>query len=71
MLIPFIFLGDETVLKAGLEPVGLRIFLFFALWVQFYACLQFMVTTIGVYELADLYGNYCASLRKAEDRDRA
>jgi hypothetical protein len=41
--------------------------MFFVIWMQFYACLQFFVTTIGVYELADLYGTYCASLRRADD----
>ncbi|KAB7786362.1 hypothetical protein F8B43_1763 [Methylorubrum populi] len=33
------------------------------LWSQFYACFQFLVTTIGVYELGDLYANYISKNR--------
>lgn len=67
LLIPAIFLGDGTALAPGTDLGPLRVLMFFVLWVQLYACLQFFVTTIGVYELADLYGTYCASLRKADD----
>ncbi|WP_439397931.1 hypothetical protein ACRQ5Q_11885 [Bradyrhizobium sp. PMVTL-01] len=70
MFIPVVFIGDQTSFGPT-DAVGkLQVFVFFALWVQFYACFQFLVTTIGVYELADLYGTYCASLRKADDANQ-
>jgi hypothetical protein len=66
--IPIIFMGDSFSFVATVASISkLQIFMFFVLWVQFYACFQFFVTTIGVYELADLYGTYCASLRRAGD----
>jgi hypothetical protein len=67
LFIPIIF-ADASVSFAATEAASkLQVFMFFALWMQFYACLQFFVTTIGVYELADLYGTYCAGLRRADD----
>lgn len=66
LFIPAIFIGDGVTLSPGTDLSSLRVFMFFVLWMQFYACFQFLVTTIGVYELADLYGTYCASLRKAD-----
>lgn len=70
LFIPLIFIGDGIGFGPA-DAVGkLQVFTFFVLWVQFYACLQFFVTTIGVYELADLYGTYCAGLRKADDANQ-
>jgi hypothetical protein len=65
LFIPVIFIGDVTLAPDGVSPY--RIFMFFVLWVQLYSCFQFFVTTIGVYELADLYGTYCAGLKKTDD----
>jgi hypothetical protein len=68
LFIPIIFMGDSfSFIATAASASKLQIYLFFVLWVQFYACFQFFVTTIGVYELADLYGTYCASLRRTDD----
>ncbi|MBB5054621.1 hypothetical protein HNQ36_004628 [Afipia massiliensis] len=67
LFIPIIFIGDAAVLVPGSGISKFQIFMFFVLWVQFYSCFQFFVTTVGVYELADLYGTYCAGLRKVDD----
>jgi hypothetical protein len=70
LFIPIIILGDGI----GFGPADafgkLQFFMLLVLWIQFYACLQFFVTTIGVYELADLYGTYCAGLRKTDDANQ-
>jgi hypothetical protein len=69
MFVPVVFLGDEKLSFAALSGsvTKSQIYSFFLLWLQFYACFQFLVTTIGVYELADLYAIYCSSLRRSED----
>lgn len=69
LFIPILFIGDVTVMPSA-DITKMHVFIFFVLWVQFYSCFQFFVTTIGVYELADLYGTYCAGLRKADDAKR-
>jgi hypothetical protein len=67
LFIPIIFIGEGVVFGPS-DAIGkFQFYMFFVLWVQFYACLQFFVTTVGVYELADLYGTYCAGLRKDEE----
>jgi hypothetical protein len=65
LFIPIFFLGDVTVASDAVSK--LQVYMVLLLWMQFYACFQFLVTTIGVYELADLYGTYCAGLRKTDD----
>jgi hypothetical protein len=67
LFIPIIFMGDKIEVASGTDGSPLQIFIFFVIWVQLYSCFQFLVTTLGVYELADLYGTYCAGQRKAED----
>jgi hypothetical protein len=67
LFIPIIFVGDSLSLAPGADLNATRVFMFFVIWVQLYSCFQFLVTTLGVYELADLYGTYCAGLRKADD----
>jgi hypothetical protein len=67
LFIPVIFMGEGISFAATEAVSKWQIFMFFVLWMQFYSCLQFFVTTIGVYELADLYGTYCASLRRTDD----
>jgi hypothetical protein len=68
LFIPIIFMGDSfSFIATNVSASKLQIYVFFVLWAQFYACFQFFVTTIGIYELADLYGTYCASLRRADD----
>jgi hypothetical protein len=69
MFVPIVFLNDETLAftGSGFTATKSQIYSFFLLWLQFYACFQFLVTTIGVYELADLYAIYCGALRRSED----
>lgn len=70
LFVPIIFIGDTASLTSNDPVSALQVFMFFVLWVQFYSCFQFFVTTLGVYELADLYGTYCAGLRRADDANR-
>lgn len=70
LFIPIIFTGEATALAPNSDFNKIQVYLFFVIWMQFYACFQFFVTTIGVYELADLYGTYCAGLRKSDDANR-
>ena len=67
MFVAVVFMGDAVTVTSTDDANKLRVFMFFVLWLQFYACFQFLVTTIGIYELADLYGTYCGGLRKADD----
>lgn len=71
LFIPVIFIGDAEMLPSGSDLSPYKIFVFLLLWVQLYACFQFFVTTLGIYELADVYGTYCAGLRSADDKKAA
>lgn len=62
VLLPSVILGDNWILSKDSSP-SMKIYLFLVLWSQFYACFQFLVTTIGVYELGDLYANYISKNR--------
>lgn len=46
---------------------ALRVYLFLFFWVQSYAVFQFLVTTISVYELGDLYANYVSHQRREDN----
>lgn len=61
--LPFVFVDNDWSLRADSSSAA-RLYVAAVLWIQFYSCLQFLVTTLGVYELADLYANYCARERK-------
>lgn len=65
LFLPTIFVGDVTLAPHVLSRY--RLYMALVLWVQLYSCFQFLVTTLGVYELADLYGTYCAGLRRDDD----
>jgi magnesium-transporting ATPase (P-type) len=67
MFVAVVIMGDGITVTSTDEASKMHVFIFIVLWLQFYACLQFFVTTIGIYELADLYAAYCAGLRKADD----
>lgn len=65
-LLPALSLGlREFTPVAG--DANLKVYLFFFFWVQLYAVFQFLVTTISVFELGDLYANYVSHERKHED----
>lgn len=67
LFLPFVFLPADWAIDAGKEITCARVYVFILLWVQLYACFQFLVTTLGVYELADLYASYCARQRRASE----
>lgn len=56
-LFPAIAFGDNWSLGPN-SAKGLNLFIFLQIWIQIYACFQFLVTTIGVYELGDLYAKF-------------
>lgn len=60
-IIPVIASGDGWILDST-SNIGMRLYFFFASWIQIYACFQFLVTTLSVYELADLYAQYVAKV---------
>jgi len=69
LFLPFVFLPAQWVLDVGGDLSWSKIYVSLMLWVQVYACFQFLVTTLGVYELADVYAAYCArERRKAENQ---
>lgn len=57
MLLPPIVLGNDWSV-GGTQDWVKQIYIFFMMWIQIYACFQFLVTTIGVFELGDLYAKY-------------
>jgi len=67
ILIPLAFVDETWRLKLGGEPSLVLLYFFFLFWLQLYACFQFLVTTLAVYELADLYAVYCARQRKRDE----
>jgi hypothetical protein len=67
LFLPFIFLGDHWVFQPDSGTNGARIYICTLLWAQFYSCFQFLVTTIGVFELADLYAQFSAKRRNEKD----
>jgi hypothetical protein len=67
LFLPFIFFPPEWELAPASDLGWAKLYVCLMLWVQFYACFQFLVTTLGVYELADLYANYVARERRKAD----
>lgn len=66
-ILPVSASGDSWVLDPA-STNTMRIYFFFACWIQLYACFQFLVTTLGVYELADLYAQYVAKTPTATEQ---
>lgn len=67
LFVPFIFISSEWTLESSAHLTWVKLYVFVTLWVQFYAGFQFLVTTLAVYELADLYAIYCARQRQKTD----
>jgi hypothetical protein len=65
--VPFVFISPEWALGASGDLTWVSFYVFIVLWIQFYAGFQFLVTTLAVYELADLYAIYCARQRQKPD----
>lgn len=65
--LPIILFGKEWELISS-SPKLMKFYVFVFLWVQLYACFQFMVTTLAVYELGDLYAKYVAKEKRDEDK---
>jgi|SRR5581483_430608 len=65
LFVPFLFL-ERWVLTSSPEPTPSHVLIFCLMWLQLYACAQFLVTTITVFELADLYALHAA--RERENR---
>jgi hypothetical protein len=70
LFLPFVFLPQEWSVFSSRELDWSKVYVFVLLWLQVYACFQFLVTTLGVYELADLYANYCARQRQGTEREK-
>lgn len=66
--IPIFLIENPTFTSGNFK--GLNLYIFFLLWVQMYCIFQFMVTTISVYELGDLYANYVAREPRSGKCDR-
>jgi hypothetical protein len=64
MFLPFIFMGDSWTLQSSQEVGISRVYVFVMLWLQFYSCIQFFVTTIAVFQLADLYAQFAAKRKR-------
>ncbi|MER8696509.1 hypothetical protein NKI77_26515 [Mesorhizobium opportunistum] len=64
--IPIIILGYDWELSADSSRF-MKLYVFIFLWLQFYAAFQFMVTTLAVYELGDLYAKYVAKEKRDEE----
>lgn len=62
LLMPPIILGNDWTAGAPNEWYT-RVYIVMMLWVQMYAVFQFLVTTIGVFELGDLYAKYVSKNR--------
>lgn len=57
VILPSIIFGIEEFHPS--EKIGVEtVYLFALLWMQFYAVFQFLVTTISVFQLGDLYAQY-------------
>ena len=52
LFIPFIFIGETQVIIFDGHYSVAFVYLFLVLWLQFYSCFQFLVTTINVFHLA-------------------
>jgi hypothetical protein len=71
LFIPFIFLGDHWVYSPANASNMSRFYVLMLLWIQFYSCFQFLVTTIAIFELADLYAQFSARERREQPTDEA
>ena len=69
-IIPISASGDNWMLDP-MSATGMRLYFFAACWVQLYACFQFLVTTLGVYELADLYAQYVAKVPASAEQKQS
>ena len=57
ILFPAILVGEEWAVDDK-SNWSMWIYFYVLLWSQLYACMQFLVTTIGVHEMGDLYATY-------------
>jgi hypothetical protein len=63
MFLPFIFFETWELNTSGDQITWQHCYVFAMLWLQFYSCAQFLVTTISVFELADLYAQFSSKER--------
>ena len=63
---PSIIFGEKWEISSS-SSKSLNLFIFVQIWFQIYACFQFLVTTIGVYEMGDLYAKYVSKNPRDND----
>ncbi|HVW55564.1 MAG TPA: hypothetical protein VHC00_07780 [Rhizobiaceae bacterium] len=59
VLMPILFFGKEW-WHNEVGNYGVKVYLFVFFSIQLYCCFQFLVTTLSIFELADLYAKFVA-----------